>query len=233
MPFTGFPSGKLRLTPIPAQFFSELLPEINHLGELKVTLYAIWFLDQLEDSVRYLTYADFSADQRLLDGLAPSELGDCLERAVQRGSLLRVQTHLGEASQPDSPEEALYFLNSARGRAAVQAIERGEWTPSNRSNPVVSLEVERPNIFRLYEQNIGPLTPLIAETLQDAEQTYPLAWIEEAFRLAVEKNVRKWNYIRGILKSWQEEGRDQTDRRNAPQNRRKYVEGEFSDFIKH
>jgi DnaD/phage-associated family protein len=245
VPFTGFPSGKLRLTPVPAQFFSELLPEINHLGELKVTLYAIWFLDQLEDSVRYLTFADFSADQRLLAGLAPSELDDCLERAVQRGSLLRVQTHVGEAPilgeaprsgetpQPGSPGEALYFLNSARGRAAVQAIERGEWVPSSRSNPGLSLEVERPNIFRLYEQNIGPLTPLIAETLQDAEQSYPPAWIEEAFKLAVEKNVRKWNYIRGILKSWQEEGRDQTDRRNAPQNRRKYVEGEFSDFIKH
>jgi DNA replication protein len=227
VPFAGFPSGKLRLTPIPAQFFSELLPEIDHLGELKVTLYAIWFLDQLDETVRYITYADFANDRRLLDGLAPIGLDDCLERAVQRGSLLRVQPQQG------SPQEAIYFLNSARGRAAVQAIQRGEWNPPDRTNPAVSLEAERPNIFHLYEQNIGPLTPLIADTLQDAEKTYPAAWIEEAFKLAVEKNVRKWNYIRGILKSWQEEGRDQTDRRNAPQNRRKYVEGEFSDFIKH
>ena len=28
-------------------------------------------------------------------------------------------------------------------------------------------------IFRLYEENIGPLTPLIAETLGEAEDTYP------------------------------------------------------------
>jgi DNA replication protein len=227
MPFAGFPAGKLRLTPIPAQFFSELLPEIDHLGELKVSLYAIWFMDHLEEAVRYVTYADFAADARLVNGIGPGGLADALERAVQRGTLLRV------LPQGSSLEEAVYFLNSPRGRAAVQSIERGEWAPPGREHPEVSLEMERPNIFRLYEQNVGPLTPLIAEMLQDAEQTYPQSWFEEAFKLAVEKNVRKWNYIQAILKSWQEEGRDSTDRRNTPQDRRKYVEGEFSDFIKH
>lgn len=226
MPFAGFPSGKLRLTPIPAQFFSELLPEIDNLGELKVSLYAIWFLDQLDDAVRYLAYPDFSSDERLLAGL-PSGLDDALERAVQRGLLLRVVPSQGDLAS------SLFFLNSPRGRAAVQAVERGEWSPPNHPHPAISLQAERPNIFRLYEQNIGPLTPLIADMLQDAEKTYPAAWIEEAFKLAVEKNIRKWNYIRGILKSWQEEGRDQSDRRDPSQSRRKYVEGEFSDFIKH
>jgi len=227
MPFAGFPAGKLRLTPIPAQFFSELLPEIDHLGELKVILYAIWFMDRLEQEVRCITHADFAADERLLAGLGPGGLADALERAVQRGTLLRV------LPQGSSDSEALYFLNSARGRAAVQAIQRGEWAPAGQPHPEISLEMERPNIFRLYEQNIGPLTPLIAETLQDAEKTYPQAWLEEAFKIAVEKNVRKWNYIQAILKSWQEEGRDSTDRRNTPQDRRKYVEGEFSGFVKH
>ena len=229
MPFAGFSSGKAHLTPIPAQFFSELLPEIDHLGELKVTLYAIWFLDRLEEAVRYVTYADFGADERLIASLGGSQdyLRDALERAVQRGSLLRVQ------AESKALEESIYFLNSPRGRAAVQAIERGEWAPPTQQHPEISLEAERPNIFRLYEQNVGPLTPLIAEMLQDAEKTYPQAWVEEAFQIAVEKNVRKWNYIQAILKSWQEEGRDSTDRRNASQDRRKYVEGEFSDFIKH
>ena len=226
MPFAGFPSGKQHLTPVPAQFFSELLPEIDDLGEMKVTLYAIWALDRLEGPVRFLTYADFQSDARLISGLTSAGLGDALERCVQRGSLLRV------VAEGDGPEDALYFLNSARGRAAVQAIQRGEWNPERSAHTPANLEVERPNIFRLYEQNIGPLTPLIAEDLQEAEQVYPPAWIEEAFKIAVGKNVRKWNFIRAILKSWQEEGRD-SDRRNTSQDRRKYVEGEFSDFIQH
>ena len=63
-PFTGFPAGKTHLTPIPGPFFSELLPAIDHLGELKVTLYAFWFLDHLEAPVRYLTYQDFADDEQ-------------------------------------------------------------------------------------------------------------------------------------------------------------------------
>jgi DNA replication protein len=227
MPFSGFPAGKTRLTPIPAQFFAELLPEIDHLGELKVALYAFWALDRQEEKVRYLTRADFAADERFTAGLAPYDLDDALERAIQRGILLSALPRGGAA------EERVYFLNSPRGRAALQAVEQGEWHPARSAVPAATLEAERPNIFRLYEQNIGMLTPLIAETLQEAEREYPAAWVEEAFKLAVERNKRRWNYIQAILKSWQEEGRDQTDRRDTAQNRRKYVEGKFSDFIEH
>jgi len=227
MPFSGFPAGKTRLTPVPAQFFAELLPEIDHLGELKVALYAFWALDRQEEAVRYLTRADFLADERFALGLAPYDLDDALERAVQRGILLRALPSGGSAA------EGVYFLNSPRGRAALKAAEQGKWAPPERGQPAATLEAERPNIFRLYEQNIGPLTPLIAETLQDAERTYAADWIEEAFKMAVERNKRRWNYIQAILKSWQEEGRDQTDRRHAAKDRRRYVEGEFADFIEH
>lgn len=226
MPFAGFTDGKMRLTRLPAQFFSDLLPEIDTLAELKVTLYALWFLERMEGKVRFLTYKDFTDEARLLKDLGEEGLKDALERAVQRGTFLRVTVK-------DAEEEALYFLNSPRGRAAVQAIHRGEWNPLEGERAGVSLEVERPNIFRLYEQNIGPLTPLIGEVLQEAEQTYPQAWIEEAFKIAVEKNVRRWKYIEAILKSWQEEGRDETNRRDSAKDRRRYVEGEFADFIEH
>jgi DNA replication protein DnaD len=67
----------------------------------------------------------------------------------------------------------------------------------------------------------------------DAEETYPAQWIEDAFRLAVENNVRRWNYVQAICR-WQEGGRDdRKDRRDTEKDRRRYVEGEFSDFIEH
>ncbi|MCH8095186.1 MAG: primosomal replication protein N, partial [Chloroflexi bacterium] len=46
--FNGFPAGTTRLTAIPNPFFSELLPSIDHLAELKVTLYAFWYLSRAE-----------------------------------------------------------------------------------------------------------------------------------------------------------------------------------------
>jgi DnaD/phage-associated family protein len=96
------------------------------------------------------------------------------------------------------------------------------------------LTLEHPNAFQLYEEHIGPLTPMIAETLRDAEKTFPARWIEDAIRIAVENNVRRWNYVAAILRSWQEGGRDdRKDRRDSEKDRRRYVEGEFSDFIEH
>lgn len=65
------------------------------------------------------------------------------------------------------------------------------------------------NIFTAYESNIGVLTPMIAEKLKDAEQTYPLTWILEAFGLAVENNKRNWRYIETILKRWKADGKDE------------------------
>ena len=73
----------------------------------------------------------------------------------------------------------------------------------------IQVQVERPNIFVLYEQNIGLLSPLIADELKDAADQYPAEWIEAAFREAVQHNKRKWNYIRAILRRWETEGRQQ------------------------
>ena len=94
--------------------------------------------------------------------------------------------------------------------------------------------VERPNIFVLYEQNIGQVTPMIVDELRDAEKTWPVAWIEEAIELAVTSNVRKWRYIVGILKRWQQEGKQQDglDRRHSPEKLRNQIPKEYQDLIK-
>ena len=231
--FPGFPEGKLRLTPVPAQFFSELLPEIDHLAELKLSLYAIWKLDRMEGEIRFLRRADFAADEHFMHGLGSSPglaevaLDDALERSVSRGTLLcaTVQAEAGK------PEESYYFLNSPRGRAAVTALQTGQWSPPPGTSGSARLVDERPNIFRLYEENIGPLTPLMADVLREAEQAYPADWIEEAVIIALQRNARNWRYVEAVLKRWKEEGRDEQDRRNAKKDSRRYDEGEFSDFI--
>jgi DNA replication protein DnaD len=75
---------------------------------------------------------------------------------------------------------------------------------------------------------------MIADKLGEAEDNYPAQWIEEAVQIAVENNVRRWSYVEAILKRWQEGGRDErTDRRDTEKDRRRYVEGEFSEFIEH
>jgi DNA replication protein len=233
--FRGFPEGKVHLTPIPAMFFRELLPEINHLGELKVCLYLFWRLDRMEGAFRYLRREDFAADERLMLGLADSPeqasaaLDEALKQAVARGVMIRASLMSGQK------QDSFYFLNSPRGRAAAQALEKGEWRPGSRDpGGLAELAAERPNIFRLYEENFGPLTPMIAEALGEAEDSYLATWIEEAMHIAVEKNVRNWRYVAAILERWQSEGRDERkDRQDSEEDRRRYVEGPYSDFIEH
>jgi len=154
-------------------------------------------------------------------GLGAGEIKSGLEKAVKRGSLLKVQK-----------EAVFYFvLNSPRGRAAVEAIENGQWDPSSKTN---APPMERPNVFKLYEENIGALTPLIADALKDAEDSYEPEWIADAIELAVKNNKRNWKYCEAILKRWKEEGRgEKQDRQDAEKDRRKYVEGKYSDFIEH
>ena len=64
------------------------------------------------------------------------------------------------------------------------------------------------NIFTLYEQNIGLLTPMIALSLGDAEEMYGPVWIGDAIKIAVENNKRNWKYCEAILKRWATEGKD-------------------------
>jgi DnaD/phage-associated family protein len=231
--FHGFSDRKGQSTPLPPQFFSELLPEMDHLGELKVLLYAIWRLNRLEGRFRYLRQEDFLADERFLQSLSAhvserqAALEEALERLVVRGVLLRV------AALPEKSKEYFYFLNSPKGRAAVKAIQQGKWRPVEMPAMPLTIDQERPNIFRLYEEHLGPLTPMIAETLRDAEQTYPPDWLEDAIRIAVENNVRRWRYVEAILRSWKEKGRDEQDRQGTEKDRRRYVEGEFADYIEH
>ena len=231
--FLGFPDGKQPYTPVPDLFFAELLPEIDHLGELKVTLHIFFLLSRQKGRRPCISGEELASDIRLLEGLASpaisseEALGDALERAVARRTLIRV------TADHESGQRDWYFVNSEKGRQAVDDLLAGKWVPAESGEPV-RLDVQRPNTFVLYEQNIGPLTPLLAEELGEAEDTYPAAWIEDAFREAVELNKRSWRYIQRILERWAAEGKtDETSRRGDERDRRRYIEGKYADIIEH
>jgi DNA replication protein len=158
-----------------------------------------------------------------------------LEQAVARGTILRI--HLKVLSEGGDEEELIdwYFFNTARSRKIVKELQGGEVVPGSELDieqerqeqdnerrvsvgrhsttrgydtpQHVQVQIERPNIFVLYEQNIGLLSPLLADELKDAADQYPAEWIEAAFREAVQHNKRNWSYIRAILRRWETEGR--------------------------
>jgi DnaD/phage-associated family protein len=213
--FKGFTDSET-FTQLPDKFFHQLLKEIDDPAELKVTLYFLWRVEHMDSPFRALSKMDFNVKEL---GLSADEIKLGLEKAVKRGSLLKVQR-----------EAKVYFLlNSPRGRAGVQAIESGKWNPQvGTSAP----PTERPNVFRLYEENIGPLTPLIADALKDAEELYSDEWIADVIEIAVKNNKRNWKYCEAILKRWKEEGtHGQKDQRDARQGSERYTKSEFAEYL--
>lgn len=65
---------------------------------------------------------------------------------------------------------------------------------------------ETGNVFTVYEHNIGVLTPMIADALKDAEDTYGPVWVCAAIQEAVASNARSWKYCEAILKRWSKDG---------------------------
>jgi DNA replication protein len=230
--FMGFLDDANQMVPMPAQFFTELLTQIDDLAEMRVTLFALGLIGKSGDFGNSLLMQDFTEDYHLMAGLgnnpeeAQTGLLDALERAVQRGSILRI------AGAETPSQQTYYFLNTPRGRLAAQALKRGESLPATAAS-VINTTKEKPNLFALYEANLGPLTPMIADTLREAEKVYPPEWVEEAMKIAVQNNIRRWRYVEAILKSWKEEGRHGGDQQNPKEDYRRYVKGKYGKFVKH
>ncbi len=125
---------------------------------------------------------------------------------LQGGEMIPVRLlnpmEVQEQDKQDDSHENMQTIDQLAGRGYTSNQEHG-----TRHSQNVQVQIERPNIFVLYEQNISLLSPLIAEELKDAADHYPAEWIEAAFREAVQQNKRKWSYIRAILRRWETEGR--------------------------
>ncbi len=240
--FIGFPDAKMKPVIVPDFFFTDLLPLIDDLAELKLTLHCFWLLNEQEGQLKYLRGADLRGDDTLLRSLSldnelrtPAQaLADALERATARGTLLKLEIETGET---EKTVEEWYFINTVKGRQTLALVRQGKLEELRSVLPEEArLKVERPNVFALYEQNIGLLTPLIADQLRDLEKSYPPDWIDEAFTIAVAGNKRALRYIQAILKRWETEGKNERTheaggRDSEADLRRKYIPSEYSDII--
>jgi DNA replication protein len=223
MKFVGIPSGRLTFTAVPNVVFSELLPLLDDAAEIQVTLHVFYLLSQKKGSPRYVTYDELRADETLMRALEfkAQNLKRGLEKATAHGALLQAQVD----------ETVWYFFNTPEGRKTIEQIERGAFEAAQTARVVPPPVEAAPNIFKLYEQHIGTLTPLIAEELKEAEQEYPPNVILDAFRIAAENNARSWRYVNKILVDWTRNNKYEKARRPASK-RRPVVTGKLADVAK-
>jgi DnaD/phage-associated family protein len=234
--FPGFPA-RTEVTPIPNLFFNAVMPKIDSVVELKTILHVFWLLSRRRGYPQFVTFGELLSDTILIGGIEegakPKDevLRQALGQAVQHGAML----HLSISR--DGQHEDAYFINSEAAREAINKIRQGEFPQlvlASRKDERVEI-VPHPNIFSLYEQNIGMLTPIIAEQLQEAEKLYPAEWIESAFKEAVGLNKRNWKYIARILERWAIEGKSDGKLGRdfkKEDDREKYIKGKYGHMVK-
>ena len=194
---------------LPDSFFTQAVPKIQDLAELKIVLYVSYLILRKQDhphpDIIGVTYKELKAEScRLSAELDEETLRQALNSAVEHGTLLHSTLNINGVL------EDVYSL-----------------TDDSRQPPAI-------NIFALYEQNIGLIQALIAEELKEAEKLYPPQWIEEAFKEAVTLNKRSWRYIARILERWASEGKDSGEykrdiKKDGPD---KYIKGRYGHLVK-
>jgi DNA replication protein len=229
--FSGFPS-RSEATPIPAAFFSEVLPQLDDLVEVKVFLVALRRIKRGKGTMRLVSDAELRTAPELCDQ-SPEAIDQAATSVAKRGLLIGVPL-TGDGIK----EHAAYFLNDPEGRKAAAQVRTGavEVATGARGLPTEAGRQETPpNIFMLYEETIGPLPGAgIAEELGEADAEYPDDWIADAFKEAAAQNVRRWAYVRAILTRWREEGRKETIDGTAERRSQKgrYRTGRYGQVVR-
>ena len=208
MAFQGFIKG-VRYIPVPTPIFGELLEEIKDLNELKIVLRIIRLLHDKKGMERCVTLEELLADRVLAVSLNFSDISERRTQILQALEISHTRNIFIRVDKKDN-SPPLYFLNTEFERQTVGTVSTFE--PQSEIEPWEPVQ-NRPNIYSLYEQNIGILTPIVAEKIEEAEQKYPLQWIEEAISEAVSLNARNWRYISRILERWEIEGKEDGESR--------------------
>lgn len=224
--FTGFP-GIGKGTVVPNLFFSSVLPRLETPGALLAFLWVARLTQEKRGHERFVTAAEIWGQpdaRKSFETLAGGQQG--LDTGL--AACLQVRALLALSLKAAAVNEDVYFTNDPISRRTIARARAGELSLKLESI-VVPLEPaeKRPGIFRLYEEHIGTITPIVGDRLVDAEDRYPADWIEDAFREAAELNARNWRYIETILRNWAEEGRPhETPGRDSLEDRkRKYLGG--------
>lgn len=200
-PFEGFRTGAPAVT-LPAQFFVEVLPQLEDPAELRVTLGALFAIQRRRGSLRAVRRSELAAESWLLEALewhgGGAAVEGALTAAVERGVLLSCELEDGDA---------LILVNNAAGRRQLERLRSGAIeAPGAAVADAPRVTASRPAL--VYEQEIGALTPAVSAELAEAEERFPANWIVEAIREAALANARSWRYAAAILERWQTEGRD-------------------------
>lgn len=128
------------------------------------------------------------------------------------------------------------WVHSMQGVGAQYAPKEKELN-NNKLNNTKTMEIGSSNPFVFYEQNgFGSLSSFIAEEIGYWIDNHKFdnseEMIIEAMKIAIKQNVRKWNYVEGILNQWSAKGIKDINMLRAESNTKQQSKKDTADLIK-
>ncbi len=195
---TGLAPGTIRET------FDELGPLVLWWEDLNL-LWVKAFLKEQSRSPKFLTAA-----AKCLDGLPDQIIAAFLDH--NKDLAIPYRYPIDTLSIPSVQEKTASVSATVSSPGKERGDSKGEET-----------DPDMAAIARLYEENIGMITPVTADKLRDIRDNYPVAWFKTAVQEAVNYNSRSLAYIESILKRYKTDGpgpkKPRADKNNAPQSK--------------
>ena len=168
-------------------------------AELKVVLYIIretfgYHRETCEVSIRELAIGA---------GLTARNAYNGAEKAIERGLIVKTvsSTHKTTWRAVVGEDTALYPL-----RQRTVSLRKSK-PPVKEIKETKEKEEEQAQVFRAYSSEIGILTPMIADSInQWIKDGFPVKWMCDAIHEAALQNKRNWKYCEAIIKRWDAQG---------------------------
>ena len=211
-------------TQFPPALVDGLIAKIDQLAELKMTLFCLWAFGQRDpqDGLYWIRLDDI-LKHRKVHGLDKDGAVRGLAEAVKRKTLLPVY-----ANAPDGGIELVWVLHTP---GAWNAVGSPDCAARLDAAGRLIILPSRPTVYKLYEENIGPLTGLIGDELRTLCDDYTEEWLREAVQIAVEREKRSLAYIKGVLRRWRREGKRHEGPERSDERDGRSVTGKYADFF--
>ncbi len=229
-------SGTPGSTLVPNSFFNKFIPGVEHVEDILTLLWCAYLMQDKAAakkrpffSMEDIWLADGVEHSYTKIGITKENFFKSLERCAEQGSLSKVTVN------QKNHKETVFFLSYPGSLEEIEDlgnVHLGLNIPFDIEDAESSVIT---NLFELYEENFGVVSPIVAENLIEISRNHDFELIKQAFQEAALHGVGNWRYIERILENQEKEGYvNETDRRDSFESRKNnYTGGKFGHLARY
>lgn len=216
---TGFQAPNY--TQVPNDFF-DLINDGMTIAEIKVLSTLLratlgYHRDEIEITIRELARITNLDPKSVMSGASKLEERGLITRSV--GKITTKTKWTVVIDEPKLWEKILKTVGNDSYKNEPLPLKRKKEIKENDDEALAQSlkDVAMKELSKAYQSEIGMITPMIADELRDAIDTYPSKWIMDAIHESASQNKRSWKYVLAILTRWKAQGNQEAMKRpNTP-----------------